>query len=155
MAKRGGTKSSRKRKSERVVHISDTTAYSPPGFLMRGSGGKYIKHAVKWIGDGQHPLALRAFLKTAPDGVIKAVANAALNAKRGPIPISPKLKKYFSKHGRQINYLINPSKPVSAKRKYLLQRGSGIGAILGLLAPLVSTVISTIGSKFIPSNNKE
>ena len=82
MAKRGVTKSSRKQKPERIVHISDTAAYRTPGFLMRGSGGKYIKHAVKWIGDGQHPLTLRAFLKTAPDGVIKAVANAALNAKK-------------------------------------------------------------------------
>ena len=153
MTRRAGTKGARKQK--RIVNISDTAVYHPPGFMIRGGGGKYLKHAIKWIGDGQHPLALRAFLKTAPDGVIKAVANAALNAKRGPIPLSPKLKKYFAKHDRQIKYLINPSKPVSSKRRYLLQRGSGIGAVLGLLAPLISTVISTIGSKFIPSNNSK
>ncbi len=111
-------------------------------------GNKRVKHAVKWIADGPPPKALKAYLSSAPNGVIKSIINAALNVQQGSgIRISPARKKLFSQHRKAFVYLTNPHISFERKR-HAIQKGGAFP--LALLAPIVASAVATLGSEFIP-----
>ena len=57
---------------------------------------KRAKHTIKWLADGQDENIVKHYLaNAAPDEVIKAITNAALNLKHGPVQISRQRKKLF------------------------------------------------------------
>lgn len=84
-------------------------------------------------------------IRSAPDQVIKAICNAALNAAKNPvIHLTPSTKNLFRENAGTFALLTNRQVPIPRKRK-LLQTGSG----LGLIPALLSSVIPIIGSLFL------
>jgi len=106
---------------------------------------KVIKRTVKYLSVAPDSEAIRAVLQRAPDGVIRAVSNAALNAREEDVHIPPNLKAAFAKHHRKFDILTDRSQPLQHKRRILVQRGG----FLPLIAPLIATVLGSIGGEFI------
>lgn len=90
---------------------------------------------------------MHSLVQRAPDKVIKAICNAALNAQQGDVRLSKQYKRKFRQNRKFFNTLISRRVPVSNKRKQL-QRGHGLFA-LGLIPALLSAVLSSIGPRFI------
>jgi len=114
---------------------------------------KLIKHAIKWLADGQDPVIVRSYIaKGAPDEVIKAISNAALNLKHGPVRLPPKRRALFRKYNKAIEKLIDARQPVANKRRLILQRKQkgGLLPILPILAPILSSALGALGAEFIP-----
>jgi hypothetical protein len=109
---------------------------------------KRLKHNIKWLADGQDPNIVKKYMNHAPPSVIKGVVNAALNIQKGKgIDLSPKQKKLFSKHRKQFEYLTNRQICLK-KKKRLLQKGGLFP--FALIAPILSTALSLVGSAFLP-----
>ena len=77
--------------------------------------------------------------------MIRAISNAALNAREGDVRIPRSLKQLFSKYHRHISYLTDRRGPLAEKRRLLVQREG----VLPIIAPLIATVLGFIGGKFI------
>ena len=111
---------------------------------------KLIKHAVKWLADGQDPVIVRSYIaKGAPDEVIKAISNAAL--KHGPVRLPPKRKTLLRKYNKAIEKLIDARQPIASKRRLIRQRKQkgGLLPILPILPPLLSSALGALGAEFI------
>lgn len=107
--------------------------------------GDDIKRFVKFLAVCKNPKILRIALERAPDKVIKVIANAALNALQGEIPLSEVLKKKFRAKRKLFNILTTRKTSLKNKRRAILQKGGAIGLI-----PLILTaVLSTVGSALI------
>jgi len=91
-----------------------------------------------------------SLVQRAPDRVIKAICNAAINAQQGDVNLSQRDKRVFRKNRKAFAVLINRRIPISSKRNRL-QKGHGFFAV-GLLPALLSAVLSSIGSRFIGNN---
>ena len=106
-----------------------------------------VKSTVKYLTVCNDPEICRHIIHRAPKGVIQAISNTSLNALKGDVSIPPYLKNRFASHRNIFEELSDRRIPVEIKRELLInQKG---GAFLGLLAPLLGTVISSIGSAFI------
>ena len=81
------------------------------------------------------PYAAKKILQTAPNSLIKAIVEIALNSLNGVIPLTPhkinKLKKYKKKLREVTN-----AKNYPARRK-VLQSGGFISTLLSLAVPLI------------------
>lgn len=132
------------RKRRRAVH---------GGKQMKSATNKSVKHAIKWLADQSPRSSLAAigeYLKVAPAGVIKGIVNAALNLERNPvIKLSKGRKRYFARHRKQIAYLTDRSVGFRDKRR-ALQTGGFIP--LAILAPILSTVVGALATKFLSNN---
>ena len=106
---------------------------------------KVVKRTIKFISVAPDKEVVRAVLLTAPDGVIRAISNAALNAREGDVRIPRRLKQLFSKYHRHISQLTDRRRPLATKRRLLVQRGG----ILPIIGPLIATVLGSIGGEFI------
>jgi len=103
---------------------------------------KLDKHILKFLTHCNDRNVTRQILKGAPDSVIKGISNAALNAEQGDVHISPQNQKLFSQHRTKIHKLTLRKVPIATKRRLLLQQG---GSFLGVIAPLLASVIGSIG----------
>ena len=111
---------------------------------------KVVKHGIKWIADNQKPPVLKAYLKSAPAGVIKGVVNAALNIQKGNgIKLTPAQRRFFGRHKKHFDFLTSKSIPFVKKRR-AIQTG---GFPFGLIAPIVSTALSLLGPLFLPKHD--
>ena len=106
---------------------------------------KIVKRTVKYLSIAPDTEAVRSVLQSSPDAVIRAVANAALNARQGDVQVPPKLKRLFSKYHRHIDYLTDRRRPLIQKRRLLVQREG----FLPVIAPLIPTAYKTVGGEFI------
>ena len=106
---------------------------------------KVIKRTIKFLSVAQDPEVVRLVIQRAPDAVVRAICNAALNAREGDVRIPPHLKHIFAKYHRHIHRLTDRCCPLSQKRRVLVQRGG----FLPIVAPLLATVIGSIGGEFI------
>ena len=88
---------------------------------------------------------VKGVLQKAPDAVIRAISNAALNAPQGAVAVPPQLKQLFKHHNHHFDYLIDQRKPIALKRRRLLQTGGA----LPIIVPLLATVLGSIGGEFI------
>ena len=77
--------------------------------------------------------------------MIRAICNAALNAREGDVRMPPHLKQIFAKYRQHINRLTDRRCPLVEKRRLLVQRGG----VLPIIAPLIATVLGSIGEEFI------
>ena len=105
------------------------------------SNPKNVKRYIKLLSILHEPSQQKAILKKAPDGVIKSICDAALNAQRGDIRLSPNAKKKFAAQRVLFNSLISRKVSLPKKRRKLIQRGG-----LAILPILLSTVLSSLGS---------
>jgi hypothetical protein len=111
----------------------------------KNSKTKIIKRTVKYLSIAPNTNIVRAILQQAPDGVIRAISNAALNARSGEVYVPPRLRSVFRKHNRHFDILIDRSKPLKVKRGLLIQKGG----VLPIVAPLIATVLGSLGGEFI------
>ncbi len=101
-----------------------------------------IKRIVKLLAVNKDKQLSQTLIRRAPDGVIKTICDAALNAKQGPsIQLTPSTRRSFARHRKLIDTLSNRKPSIRVKRS-LLQRGSGFAALIPIL---LSTVLSALG----------
>ena len=117
---------------------------------------KTVKHTVKYLRHAPDTAAVLAVLKGAPNGVIQAIANAALNARQGDVKLSAAQKKLFRKHAQSFDLLADRHRSIAEKRQHLLShrrnatnQEGGAFPIAGLIVPLLTSVIGSIGTEFI------
>ena len=103
------------------------------------------KRTIKYLAVAPDSDIVRAVIKKAPVGVIRAISNAALNAREGDVHVPPQLKKLFRKHNHHFDVLIDNQYPIEEKRQVILQQGGA----LPIIAPLIATVLGSIGGEFI------
>ena len=106
---------------------------------------KVVKRYTKFLSVAPDSEIVRQVLHRAPDAVVRDICNAALNAREGDVRIPPHLKTVFSKYHRHIARLCDHHCPLAEKRRILVQRGG----LLPIIAPLIATVLGSIGGEFI------
>ena len=120
---------------------------------------KGIKRTVKYLATTRNPRIQQLILRSTPASVIKSICNAALNAQRGEIRLTPSEKRTLAKHRDLIAALVDEQSSIERKRSKLIsstspsalkQKGKGIGALIPIL---LSTVLSTLGSTFLSNRN--
>ncbi|MCP6768579.1 hypothetical protein NL529_27430, partial [Klebsiella pneumoniae] len=104
-----------------------------------------IKRTVKYLSVSPDQIIVRNILQKAPDGVIRAISNAALNARSGEVHVPPHIRSVFRRHNKHFDYLTDKRKPLKHKRRLLIQQGGA----LPIIVPLLATVFGSIGSEFI------
>ncbi len=102
---------------------------------------KFVKRYIKLLSVITEPTQQKAILKKAPDGVIKSICDAALNAQRGDIRLTRVAKKKFTGQRLLFDSLISRIVSIPKKRQKLIQRGG-----LAILPILMSTLLSSLGS---------
>ena len=125
---------------------------------------KKVKDTVKYLRHAPDTAAVLAVLRGAPNGVIEAICNAALNARQGDVKLTPAQKKLFRAHAQSFELLADRRRSIAEKRAHLLshrrnasEQEGGAFPIAALVVPLLTSVISSIGSEFISrlSSNKK
>jgi hypothetical protein len=103
-----------------------------------------IKRYIKLLALLKDSNQQRVLLNRAPDSVIKAICDAALNVLQSDsVQIKPKTKRTFVKHRLLFSKLVNKQIPIVNKRKALTQKGG-----LAILPVILSTVLGSLGSLF-------
>ena len=106
---------------------------------------KVVKRTIKFLSVAPDSKVAKAVLQRAPDAVIRAISNAALNARQGAVAVPPQLKQLFRHHNHHFDYLIDRTRPIALKRRLVLQNGGA----LPIIVPLLATVLGSIGGEFI------
>ena len=106
---------------------------------------KVVKRTVKFLSVAPDSKIAKAVLKKAPDAVIRAISNAALNGRQGAVAVPPQLKPLFRHHTHHFDYLIDRIRPIALKRRLILQTGGAFPIIF----PLLATFLGSIGGEFI------
>jgi len=109
---------------------------------------KALKRTVKYLSMSKDPQINRLIIRRCPDGVFKALSNAALNAARGQVKLQSRQKKLFAKHRNWFTRMCDVRVPIKTKRMITLQSGNGLFA--AIIPILLSAIFSTIGTQFLP-----
>ena len=120
---------------------------------------KAVKSTVKFLAHASDPVTVQAVLKSAPDPVIRAIANAALNAREGDVQLTPAQKRLFRAYARKFDVLCDRQLSIADKRRHLFSRPraasqgadqtGGALPIAALVVPLLASVLASVGSSFI------
>jgi len=110
--------------------------------LVRVRKPDLSRRIFKLLAVCKDPNIYNVLLKRAPEKVIKLICNAAVNASRGEVHLTPAQKKLFAKHRHLFQQLTTRQVSIESKRKLLNQRGNG----LPLIPILLSAVLSSLGS---------
>ena len=113
-----------------------------------------VKHIIKFLSYSPANKITKAILKDSPDGVIRAIANAALNLQQNPdVKLDPATRNLFSTYSRSFGILTDRKNLIEKKRKHLTQNSGA----LPFLGPLLGSALLSIGSGFISRilNHKE
>ena len=84
---------------------------------------KEVKRTVKFLAHAPDPVTVQAVLKSAPDPVIRAIANAALYAREGDVRLTPAQKRLFRAYTHTFDVLCDRQQSIADKRRHLLSRG--------------------------------
>ncbi|MCP6769303.1 hypothetical protein NL529_31095, partial [Klebsiella pneumoniae] len=82
-----------------------------------------VKRTIKYLASAPDSNVVRAVLEKAPDGVIRAISNAALNAREGEVQIPPHLKHILRYRNKHFDILTDYRQPIANKRRLILQKG--------------------------------
>ena len=93
---------------------------------------KYMKRSLPFfeILAKSKPQLQKAIFQYGPSDLIIALSEIVLNTLKGVIPLSPKQKRYLARYKKQLRRLVKKSASVSSRRKFFVQKGSGIFSIL-------------------------
>ena len=84
----------------------------------------------------------REIFRSAPDPVIKAVSNVALNALSGDVAhFNPKQKQVLTKHKGKIRILAGRGIPLARKRRLL------VGGALPFLPIIIGSILGSVGER--------
>ena len=103
-----------------------------------------VNRHLKFLAICKDPVTRRIVVKNSPDNVIKGIANAAFNAQKGDVKLSPAQVKQLGRYRKELYGLSDRHKSIKAKRNILVQKGG-----LAILPLLLSTVLGTLGSSLI------
>jgi hypothetical protein len=104
------------------------------GLMHKQNGRKpLVKRTVKYLSVCSNPRAYNSVLKGAPDEVIKAICNAALNIEQGDIRLSPAQRHLFSAHREKISNTTSRIGVLKSKRNIIQSQKSGFPSIPILL----------------------
>ena len=96
---------------------------------------KKVKHIIKFLSHSPANKITKAILGDSPDGVIRAIANAALNLQQNPdVKLDPATRNLFSTYSRSFGILTDRKISIENKRKHLTQKGGALpflGPLLG------------------------
>ena len=106
---------------------------------------KVVKRIIKFLSIAPDLHIVRALIKKAPNTVIGAISNGALNCRQGAVHIPPHLIPLFRHHNHHFDYLVDRRKSIPSKRHLILQKGG----VLSIIAPLLAKVRGSIGEEFI------
>ena len=114
-----------------------------PASRRPGGGKQRIKNYLQFLAlPGTSPRVHREIFRTAPDPLIKAVSNIALNALEGNVAhFSTKQKQKLAKHKNQIRQLARRQVPIARKRKIL------VGGALPLIPIMIGRILGTVGER--------
>ena len=104
-----------------------------------------IKRTIKFLSVAPDLEVVRDVIKKAPNAVIGAISNEALNCRQGAVHIPPQLLPLFRHDNQYFDYLVDRKKSIPSKRHLILQKISA----LPMNARLLATVLGSIGGEFI------
>ena len=88
------------------------------------------------------PRQRRAFFELSSTAQMKAFEEACFNLVKNPKLASKKLRALAGKYGATIKVLAKRSTALKRKRSLLMQKGGFLGALLPVLASIVTSMIS-------------
>ena len=107
---------------------------------------KKVKHIIKFLSHSPANKITKAILGDSPDGVIRAIANAALNLQQNPgVKLDSATRNLFSTYSQSFSILTDRKISIENKRKHLTQKGGA----LPFLGPLLGSALLSICSGFI------
>lgn len=95
---------------------------------------------------------MKAILKTGDARLINTICEIAYNLLRGNVKITAKKRAFLEKYKRDLRCLSCSKRPVTSKRKLLVQKGSGFLPVL--LGTILSGVASTLADKYFNKKNE-
>ena len=106
---------------------------------------KIVKRTIKFLSVAPDLKVARAVLQKAPNEVITAISNAALNGRQGAVDIPPHLIPLFRQNNHHFDWLCDRRKSIPSKPHLIFQKGGA----LPIIVPLLATVLGSIGREFI------
>ena len=106
---------------------------------------KVVERTIKFLSVAPGLEVVRAVIKKAPNAVIGAISNGALNCRLGAVHIPPHLIFLFRRQNKNFDYLVDRKSSIPSKRHLVFQKGGAFP----IIAPLLSTVLGSIGGEFI------
>ena len=79
----------------------------------------------------------------APDHVLLAICECALNVLKSVIPLTPRQKRHLTRYKTHLRGLANKKVSKKQKKRYLTQKGAG------LLTTVLPPVINALGSLLV------
>ena len=105
-----------------------------------------VNQIIKFLSHSLENKINKAILGASPDGVIRAIANAAMNLQQNSdVKLDPATPNLFSTYSRSFGILTVRKVSIENKRKHLTQKGGA----LPFLGPLLGSALLSIGSNFI------
>ena len=86
-----------------------------------------------------------ALLRKADKKLVRYICECCLNLLSGNIDLSKHQKSDLRKHVQLLRRLADPSRNLVAKKKIIVQKGGGF--LTALLAPLISTILTSLVTK--------
>ena len=104
-----------------------------------------VKRTIKFLSVEPDLEVVKAVIKKAPNAVIGAISNGALNCRQNAVQITPHLKPLLRRHNKHFDYLVDRKNSISSKRHLIFQ----INCALPIFASFLATVLGSIGREFI------
>ena len=83
------------------------------------------------------PKLRKMLIAHAPDHVLLAICECALNVLKGVIPLTPSQKKQMAGYKTHLRSLTNKKISKKRKKQYLTQKGGGVPPVINTLGHLL------------------
>ena len=115
---------------------------------------KVVKRTIKFVSVAPDFEVVRAIIKKAPNAVIGAISNWALNCRQGAVHIPPHFISLFRRHNKHFDYLVDRKKSTLTKRHLIRQKSGALPIIAPLLATVLGLIVGEFISRLMRKNNK-
>ena len=105
--------------------------------------GDVVKRTVKYLAVCPNPQLFNAVVHAAPDDVIAAIGDAALNVREGDVELTEPQKRLFRTHHPAFLKLVSPTFSIKRKRKLIESQSGGFP----FLPILIATALGAFGSR--------
>ena len=115
---------------------------------------KVVKRSIKFLSVAPDLEVVRAVIKQAPNAVINAISNVALNCRQGTVHILPQLIPLCKHNNHHFDYLVDRRKSIPSKRHLILQKDGALPIIALLLATVLDSIYGKFISRFMRKNDQ-